>query len=137
MSNDQKNIEQHELEKIRMKKMKAMMEAKKRQERVVSISEKIEYVLKIVLASDAYSYLNKIRNKEPNVYQAIHNELISPEVIQNIDYLLTIIQQRGGIQKKIPLDAIIMLERKVKGIRSKIKVQRGDDIMDLGSFLSK
>jgi len=137
LSNDQKNIEQHELEKIRMKKMKAMMEAKKRQERVVSISEKIEYVLKIVLASDAYSYLNKIRNKEPNVYQAIHNELISPEVIQNIDYLLTIIQQRGGIQKKIPLDAIIMLERKVKGIRSKIKVQRGDDIMDLGSFLSK
>ena len=141
MSNDQKNIEHHELEKIRMRKMKALMEAKKRQEatkgRIVSISEKIEYVLKIVLAPEAYTYLNNIKSKEPNVYQVIFNELINPEVIQNIDYLLAIIQQRGGIQKKIPLDAIILLERKAKGTRSKIQVKRGDDLMDLGSFLTK
>ncbi|GAH22005.1 unnamed protein product, partial [marine sediment metagenome] len=58
-------------------------------------------------------------------------------VIQSIDYLLTIIQQRGGVPKKIPLDAIIYLERKVKGIRSKIQVKRGDNLMDLGSFLTK
>ena len=137
MSNDQKNVEHHELEKIRMRKMKALIEAKKRQERIFSLSEKIEYVLKIVLAPEAYSYLNNIKSKEPNVYQAIFNELMNPEVIQKIDYLLTIIQQRGGIQKRIPLDAIIFLERKAKGIRSKIQVKRGDDLMDLGSFLTK
>ncbi|MFX1375611.1 MAG: hypothetical protein ACFFA0_07350 [Promethearchaeota archaeon] len=141
MNESDKDFEQHELEKIRMRKMKAIIDAKKQQEfakdRVVSISEKVEYVLKVVLASDAYNYLNSIRSKEPNVYRAIYNELINPEVIQNIDYLLAIIQQRGGVPKKIPLDAIIYLERKVKGIRNKIQVKRGDDLMDLGSFLTK
>ncbi|MHA2008126.1 MAG: hypothetical protein ACXABO_17845 [Promethearchaeota archaeon] len=141
MNNGNKDSDQHELEKIRMRKMKAMVEAKKRQEvankQVVSISEKIEYVLKIVLAPDAYNYFNDIKTKEPNVYRAIYNELISPDVIQNIDYLLAIIQQRGGVGKQIPADAIIYLERKIKGIKSKIQVKRGDDMMDLGSFLTK
>lgn len=141
MNESDKDFEQHELEKIRMRKMKAIMDAKKHQElvkdRVVSISEKVEYVLKVVLAPDAYNYLNSIKGKEPNVYQAIYNELINPDVIQSIDYLLAIIQQRGGVPKKIPLDAIIHLERKIKGIKSKIQVKRGDDLMDLGSFLTK
>lgn len=141
MNESDKDFEQHELEKIRMRKMKAIIDAKKQQEfakdRVVSISEKVEYVLKVVLAPEAYNYLNSIKGKEPNVYRAIYNELINPDVIQSIDYLLAIIQQRGGVPKKIPLDAIIYLERKVKGIRSKIQVKRGDDLMDLGSFLTK
>jgi len=141
MNESDKDFEQHELEKIRMRKMKAIIDAKKQQEfakdRVISISEKVEYVLKVVLAPEAYNYLNSIKGKEPNVYRAIYNELINPDVIQSIDYLLAIIQQRGGVPKKIPLDAIIYLERKVKGIRSKIQVKRGDDLMDLGSFLTK
>ncbi len=141
MNESDKDFEQHELEKIRMRKMKAIIDAKKQQEfakdRVVSISEKVEYVLKVVLAPEAYNYLNSIKSKEPNVYRAIYNELINPDVIQSIDYLLAIIQQRGGVPKKIPLDAIIYLERKVKGIKSKIQVKRGDDLMDLGSFLTK
>jgi hypothetical protein len=141
MNEKGQNQDRHELDKIRMKKMQAMMEAKKRneaiQERVVSVSDKLDYVLKIVLAPDAYSYLNNLKNNEQYVYQAIYNELISPDVIQNIDYLLTIIRSRGGVPRQIPLDAIIYLERKVKGIRSKIQVKRGDDMMDLGSFLTK
>lgn len=141
MNESDKDFEQHELEKIRMKKMKAIMDAKKQQElvkdRVFSITDKVEYVLKVVLAPEAYDYLNSIKAKELNVYRAIYNELINPEVIQSIDYLLAIIQQRGGVPKQIPLDAIIYLERKAKGIRSKIQVKRGDDLMDLGSFLTK
>jgi hypothetical protein len=124
-----------------MRKMKAMIDAKKRQEaakdRIVSMAEKLEFILRVVLAPDAYTYLNNLKGKEPHVYQIIYNELISPDVIQNIDYLLAIIQQRGGIPKRIPLDAIIYLERKAKGIKSKIQVKRGDDLMDLGSFLTK
>ena len=141
MNESDKDFEQHEQDKIRMKKMKAIMDAKKQQElvkdRVISITDKVEHVLKIVLAPEAYNYLNSIKGKEPNVYRAIYNELINPEVIQSIDYLLAIIQQRGGVPKQIPLDAIIYLERKAKGIRSKIQVQRGDEMMDLGSFLTK
>ncbi|MHA1986208.1 MAG: hypothetical protein ACW98D_06190 [Promethearchaeota archaeon] len=141
MSENNKDFEQHELEKIRMRKMKAMVDAKKRQEaakeRVVSISDKLEFVLKVVLAPDAYNYLNTIKMKEPNIYRAIYNELISADVIQNIDYLIAIIRQQGGVPRKIPLDIVIHLERKAKGIKSKIQVKRGDDLMDLGSFLTK
>lgn len=141
MNQNNNNFDQHELEKIRMKKMKAMMEAKKRQEatqeRVISVSEKIDFVLRVVLAPEAYNHLINIKNNEPYVYQAMYNELISQDVVQNIDYLLAIIQNRGGVPRKIPLDAIIYLERKAKGIKSKIQVKRGDDMMDLSSFLSK
>jgi len=134
--------EQHELEKLRLKKMKALMEAQKRQqatqERVVSINDKIIYVLRAVLAPDAFSYLEKIRSSEPMVYQAIYSELVSPDVIANIDYLIAIINRQGGVPRKIPLDAIIYLERKVKGIKGKIQVKKGDgEMMDLGSFLTK
>lgn len=141
MNSNDEDLDQHELEKIRLKKLKALMEAKRKQEdvkeKITSISEKINFILKVVLSPDAYSYLDNLKNKELHIYQRIYNELISPDVIQNIDYLLAIIRRRGGVPRKIPVDAIIYLERKIKGIKSKIKVKRGDDIMDLSSFLSK
>jgi DNA-binding TFAR19-related protein (PDSD5 family) len=134
--------DEHELEKIRLKKMKQLMEAQKQQqetkEKIMSFSEKINFLLRTVLNSDAYSYLESIRTKEPNVYRAIYNELVSPEVIQEIDYLLAIISRQGGVPRRIPLDVIIYLERKVKGIRSSVKVKRGNgEMMDLGSYLTK
>ena len=134
--------EQHELEKLRLKKMKTLMDAQKRQqatqERIFSINDKVIYVLKAVLASDAFSYLEKIKSNEPMVYQAIFNELVSQDVIRNIDYLVAVISRQGGVPRKIPLDAIIYLERKIKGIKGKIQVKKGDgEMMDLGSFLTK
>jgi DNA-binding TFAR19-related protein (PDSD5 family) len=142
MDESNKDQEEYELEKLRMKKMKALIEAQKRQqanqERAVSINEKITYVLRIVLAPDAFSYLEKIRTNEPRVYQAIFNELVSPDVIANVDYLIAIINRQGGVPRKIPLDAIIHLERKIKGIKGKIQVKKGDGkMMDLGSYLTK
>ncbi|MBA7522421.1 hypothetical protein ES705_14540 [subsurface metagenome] len=136
------NEEQHELEKIRLKKMKTLMDAqnqqKRMQERVHSITEKVVYVLRAVLAQDAFSYFEKLKTNEPMVYQAIYNELISSDVVMNIDYLIAIINRQGGIPRRIPLDAIIHLERKIKGIKGKIQVKKGDGkMMDLGSFLTK
>jgi DNA-binding TFAR19-related protein (PDSD5 family) len=142
MDEQNNDSEQHELEKLRLKKMKALMDAQKRQkatqERVVSINDKVIYVLRVVLAPDAFSYLEKIRSNEPMVYQAIYNELVSPDVIANIDYLIAIINRQGGVPRKIPLDAIIYLERKIKGVKGKIQVKKGDgELMDLGSYLTK
>ncbi len=142
MNEHNNDDEQHELEKLRMRKMKALMDAQKRhqvtQERVVSFNDKVLYVLRVVLAPDAFSYLERIKSNEPMVYQAIFNELVSPDVIANIDYLIAIINRQGGVPRKIPLDAIIYLERKVKGIKGKIQVKKGDgEMMDLGSFLTK
>ncbi len=142
MNEHNNDDEQHELEKLRMKKMKALMDAQKthqaNQERVVSIKDKVLYVLRVVLAPDAFSYFEKIKLDEPMVYQAIFSELVSPDVIANIDYLIALINRQGGVPRKIPLDAIIYLERKVKGIKGKIQVKKGDgEMMDLGSFLTK
>jgi len=140
MNENSKDMEQHELDLIRMRKMKALMEQKKQtdviQQRTNSLYDKINYILKTVLAPEAYSYLNNLKEKEPPVYQVIFNELISPDVIQNIDYLISITSQ-GALPRRIPLDVIIMLERKVKGIKSKIQVKRGDETLDLGSYLTK
>jgi len=142
MNEHNNDDEQHELEKLRMRKMKALMDAQKRhqvtQERVVSFNDKVLYVLRVVLAPDAFSYLERINSNEPMVYQAIFNELVSQDVIANIDYLIAIINRQGGVPRKIPLDAIIHLERKVKGIKGKIQVKKGDgEMMDLGSYLTK
>lgn len=142
MNEKEENTEEHELEKIKLRKMQAIMEAQKMressQQRQVSVAEKINYVLQLVLAPDAYQYLNKLKSEEPRVFQGIYNELISPDVIQNIDLLISIIQRQGGVPRRIPLDAIIYLERQVKGIKSKIKVKKGNgEMMDLGSYLKK
>lgn len=142
MNEHHNDKEQHELEKIRLKKMKALMDAQNQQkqmrERVNSITEKVVYVLRAVLAQDAFSYLEKMKTNDPMVYQTIYNELISPDVLTNIDYLVAIINRQGGIPRRIPLDAIILLERKIKGIKGKIQVKIGDGkMMDLGSYLTK
>ena len=142
MTEKEQDNEEHELEKIKMRKMQAILDAQKMREssqkRQVSVAEKINYVLQIVLAPDAYNYLNKLRNEEPRIFQGIYNELISPDVVQNIDLLISIIRRQGGVPRRIPLDAIIYLERQMKGIKGQIKVKKGDgEMMDLGSYLKK
>ena len=140
MNDNEKVTDQHELDLIRMKKMKALMDAQKRtqvaQERSTSLFEKVDYVLKAVLMPDAYTYFSKLKNNEPAVYQQIFSELVSPDVIHNIDYLASIVSQKV-LARRIPLDVIIMLERKAKGIKGKIQVKRGDETLDLGSYLTK
>jgi len=139
--NDTQENDEHELEKIRMKKMRSLMEQKKQQEnyekQTVSVQDKVDFVLKVVLEPQAYQHLKNLKENESNVYHYIFNELVGQEVIQNIDYLIAIIQSRGGVPRKIPLDIIIYLERQAKGIKSQIKVKRGDEVMDLGSYLKK
>ncbi|NHJ24594.1 MAG: hypothetical protein EAX89_08465 [Candidatus Lokiarchaeota archaeon] len=142
MGENGKSNEELELERIRLKKMQAMMEAQKKQQsandKVISLSEKLDYVLKVVLQPEAYAHLEKLKKTEPNVYQYIFNELVSQDVIMNIDYLITIINRQRGVGRRIPLDIIIYLERKAKGIRGKIQVKKGDgEMMDLGSYLTK
>lgn len=141
MNDKKEKDDQHELNKIRMKKLQAMMDAQKQKEETQkqssSLQDKIDFVLRVVLAPDAYEYLKELEDSDPNVYQRIYNELISHDVVQNIDYLVYMIQRRGGVPRKIPKDVIVYLERQIKGIKSRIKVKRGDDIMDLGSYLTK
>ena len=141
MNEREEEHEQYELDKIRLRKMKAMIDAQKQQqasqERAGNVYEKVDFILRAVLHPSAYSHLNKLKNDEPVIYQRIFNELISPDVYQNLDYLIAVIRRQGGVPRQIPLDAIIYLERKIKGIKSSIKVKQGDgEAMDLGSYLT-
>ena len=141
MSQNHKEDEQHELDKIRMKKIRSLMEAQKKkqafQERISNLWEKVDYILKVVLMPDAYNHLINIKANEPQIYQKVINELVSHEVLENIDYLLAVISKQGGVPRRIPLDVIVHLERLAKGIKSKIQVKRKDELMDLGSYLSR
>ncbi|MFW9898264.1 MAG: hypothetical protein ACFFDO_03275 [Candidatus Thorarchaeota archaeon] len=141
MSQNHKEDEQHELDKIRMKKIRSLMEAQKKkqasQERMSNLWEKVDYILKVVLMPDAYNHLINIKAIEPQIYQKVINELVSHEVLENIDYLLAVISKQGGVPRRIPLDVIVHLERLAKGIKSKIQVKRKDKLMDLGSYLSR
>jgi len=142
MNEKKEDLEQYELDQIRIKKMKAIIDAQKMQqankERAGNMYEKVDFILRAVLHPSAYAHLNKLKNDEPEVYQRIYNELISPDVFESLDYLVAVIKQQGGVPRQIPLDAIIYLERKVKGIKSTIKVKQGDgEVMDLGSYLTK
>ncbi len=142
MNEKKDELEQYELDQIRIKKMKAIIDAQKmqqvNQERAGNMYEKIDFILRAVLHPSAYSHLNKLKNDEPEVYQRIYNELISPDVFESIDYLVAVVKQQGGVPRQIPLDAIIYIERKIKGIKSTIKVKQGDgEVMDLGSYLTK
>ncbi|TXT65672.1 MAG: hypothetical protein BAJALOKI1v1_400022 [Promethearchaeota archaeon] len=139
--NDSSNSEDHELNKIRMKKMRQLMDAKKQQEDVkkyqTSTEDKVEFVLRTVLAPEAYQHLTQLKQNEPQVYHYIMNELVGQDVLQKIDLLIMLIRQRGGVARQIPLDVIVYLERKAKGIKSTIRVKRGDEVLDLGSYLKK
>lgn len=139
--NDTDEVEDNELERIRKKKMQELLNKKKQQEQTQqhrsSLEEKVDFVLKTVLEPAAYQHLNQLKENEPNVYQYVRQELVGQDVVQNIDLLIMLIRRQGGVPQKIPRDVIRYLERKAKGVKSKIQVKRGDEMMDLGSYIKK
>lgn len=136
----EKEKEERELEKIRMQKLKKIVEQKQMQDVVVkeqqAFYEKIDWVLTRAMMPDAYNYLNRLKNLEPNVYWAIYKQLISQKVSDNIDVLITLINRGEAVLRRIPLEAIQYVERQVKGIKSSIKVKRAnEEAVDLTSYL--
>jgi DNA-binding TFAR19-related protein (PDSD5 family) len=132
----------HELEVLRLKRLQQVMSLKKQkvyeQKTTGSISQKIEVVLKVILTVDAYSYLRSIQQRDEEVYNRIMNELLPPEVMNEIDTLIMYYRQgmlRSGV---IDLVEIQYLERQILGIDSQITIKkRHQDSTSLGSFLRK
>lgn len=138
MHEDEK--EERELETIRMNKLKMMMGKKKMQEiqnvQQKQIYDKIDAVFRAILSPDAYNHLVNLKNSDPKVYWAIFNTLVTPSVIEQIDLLLMIINERNALLRRMPLETIVYLERKFKGTKISIKVKRRDEeAVDLSSYL--
>jgi hypothetical protein len=130
----------HELEKIRLKRMQKVIDLKKRNELkkqiVTNNSEKINAVLKVLLASDAYYYLSEIKKRDENLFIRMRNSILPPSVMQQIDLLFSYLNQgmlRPGI---ISITDIQYIERQILGISSKITIKkRNQESKDLNSFL--
>lgn len=138
MPEDEK--EEHELETIRMNKLKMMLEKQKMQEfqnvQQKQIYDKIDGVFRAILSPDAYNHLINLKNSDPKIYWAIFNTLVTPSLIDKIDLLLMIINERSAILRRMPLETIVYLERKFKGTKISIKVKRRDEeAVDLSSYL--
>jgi len=133
--------EDFELKRIRMRKLQRIMEQKKKQEekknkKTLSVAEKIDRLLKVILSPQAQQYLEEIKQKNMELYNKIRSQLFPPQISSKIDILLMYLQRgmiRSGIINKRDLQH---LERKILGVKSKITIKkRGEESLSLDSFL--
>ncbi|MHA1728870.1 MAG: hypothetical protein ACTSWY_09080 [Promethearchaeota archaeon] len=132
----------HELERIRLKRMKKLIDQKKVQElqqnRAYNDKQKVETVLRIILTPAAYNYLNNIKNRDEDLFIKIKQTFLPPQILSQIDTLL--IYMRKGMLRRgvITQTDIQQMERQILGIGSKITIKkRNHESTELSSFLKK
>lgn len=132
-----------ELRRIRMAKMQEMLKAKqealqKSQQKVPTLADKIDVIMKAILQPKALEYLNQIKARSVQTYNYIRTALFPPDITDEIDMLMMYMRQgmiRSGV---ISLTEIQFLERKALGIESSITVKRqGEDAVSLAKFLKE
>lgn len=115
-----------ELALIRRKKMAKLMAREKKLQKEKEHQEKVGVerakLLQRFLTSDALSYLNSLKKREP------------PIGIQVEDVLLHLIVYRGLRQTIEQID-IRYIERQIKGEGPTIKIQRDGETSDFGSYV--
>ena len=133
--------EDAELRRLRMKRMQSIYQKKQEQEiaakrRSPTINDKFESLLGVLLQPNALQYLNAIKQRNIEVYQKIRSQIFPPQIMGEMDLLITYLQ-RGMIRRGIiSLTEIQYLERQALGIESSITVKRqGKDATSLTSFL--
>ena len=135
--------EDPELKRLRMQRLQKILAQKKQAEaqknrKTLTMEDKIEMLLNILLTPDAKQYLNGIKQKDKNLYLQIRNKLFPPQVTQHIDTLMAY-YARGMIRKGvISRTEVRYLERKVRGVGSSITIKKqGEDAMSLGDYLKE
>ncbi|MGY5852185.1 MAG: DNA-binding protein [Candidatus Thorarchaeota archaeon] len=118
--------EDYELAILRRKKMAKLMAQEKKQQASKDQEARVDVertkLLQRFLASDARSYLDNLKTREPAVGKQIE------------DILLHLIVYRGLRQTIKQLD-IRYIERQVKGEEPTIRVQRDGETSDFGSYV--
>lgn len=131
-----------ELEKLRLKRMQQVLAMQKQQQaqkaQILTINQKIDTVLRVILQSDAYTYLKEIEKRDPSLYDNIKSALMPPELLNEIDLLLQYHSQGMLKYGVIPLIEIQYLERQILGIGPQITIKkRHQDSKSLNSFLKE
>lgn len=137
--------EDEELRLLRLKRMQNILAIKQReelmkkqQENQPSMHDKIDLILRTVLASDAYDYLLKIKSKDQSTYNTIVRILLPPQVLNQLDTLL--VYRRNGMLRRgiISLIDIQLLERQILGIGPQITIKKtGEKSKSLSDFLKE
>lgn len=135
------NEDDHELEKLRLKRMESALRQKQRQSQqsqgnYSSHDDKIRMVMQVIMTPEAFHYFLEIKDRDENVFQRILGIVLPPEVMSQLD-LLKQYAERGQLRSNI-IDKIQIqqLERKILGIGPKITVKKRDsESTDLNSFL--
>ena len=128
-----KNIEIEKAYVAKLKKKRYEELRKKREDEIrdeltdqktyQQILNKIDFLLPFLLTTEAYTYISTLRYLEPTITRRIMHYLFQPRDIRNLDLYVETIRKRGyGPKKRITLNTIIKIERKIKDIKPKIEV---------------
>ncbi len=137
MSND----DDPELKRLRMQRLQKIMQQKQQAEARAhhtspTTEDKVEMLLHVLLTPPAKQYLEQIKQNKNSVYLKIRQQLFPPQVMYELDLLMSY-YTRGMIrQGVISLTEIRYFERKALGIGSSITIKKqGEDAKSLGDFL--
>ncbi len=116
-----------ELERIRLKKMKEMIQRINEQAKLKEYQEKVKQekakFFGLVCEEDALKYLNELYKLKPSVAAEIENIII-------------MIVNQYGLQSKISKTDIMLLERRIEGRGPEIKIKRrGKEEADISEIL--
>jgi len=112
---------QKQLDLIKKERAKVIKEQLLDRTAVMAIDNKIDFVLPFVLEFNAYYYLNRIRNEEPQVCKQIIKYLFPPSDVHKLDSYVEAIRTKGrGPKNKISYDTIDRIYRKVKELPERL-----------------
>ncbi len=117
-----------ELERIRLKKMKEMIQKINEQVKLKEYREKLKHekdkFFRLICEEDALNYLNEIYK-------------LKPAVAAQIEDILIMIVNQYGLQSKISKTDIMLLERRIEGRGPEIKIKRrGKEETDISKILA-
>lgn len=132
-----------ELKRLRMQKMQAILRQKQQAEQQAqrkepTLADKIDQLINILLAPDALQYLNQIKKQDITVYNKIRQSLFPPQILSEIDLLMSYLYQGMIRRHVVSITEIQYLERKARGIESQIRIKRqGEDMTSLSNYLQE
>ena len=104
-----------ELQRIRERKMKALVQERQQQEALKSVKadreKERDYLIKAIFLPDAVAYLEALHKTKPDIAARIE------------DIAITLFSRRQLITQ-IPKTGVILVQRKLEGVESKITVKR-------------
>lgn len=107
--------ESDELQRIRERKMKAIVKEHQRQEALKSVKadreKERDYLIKTIFLPDAVAYLEELHKTKPDIAARIE------------DIAITLFTRRQLISR-IPKTGVILVQRKLEGVEPKITVKR-------------